>query len=92
MIGEMKVQPKPKPTTKRRNKENMEKAFNFFDTDQSGSIDANEVKAKLQLQSQDIDDSIWEEIIDEVDQNGDREIDMNEFCLMMKKIVTRPEH
>ena len=74
-------------------KENMEKAFNFFDTDQGGSIDANEVKAKLQLQSQDIDDSIWEEIIDEVDQNGDREIDMNEFCLMMKKIVTRqPEH
>ena len=32
-------------------KENMEKAFNFFDTDQGGSIDANEVKAKLQLQS-----------------------------------------
>ena len=69
--------------------ENMEKAFNYFDTDQGGSITPDELKEKLRIQEGGSDAQIWKEIIDEVDQNGDKEIDMNEFCQMMKTIITQ---
>ena len=68
--------------------ENLEIAFNWFDKDGGGTIDANEVKAALKGTNSEIDDGVWDSIIDEVDQNGDREIDINEFCTMMRKIVS----
>ena len=67
--------------------EKLEIAFNFFDSDGSGTIDANEVKARLIGDNTNLDDKLWESMIDEVDQNGDREIDFMEFCFMMRKIV-----
>ena len=47
--------------------ENMEKAFNYFDTDQGGSITPDELKEKLRIQEGGSDAQIWKEIIDEVD-------------------------
>ena len=53
--------------------ENLEIAFNWFDKDGGGTIDANEVKARLKGANSEIDEGVWDSIIDEVDQNGDRE-------------------
>lgn len=59
----------------------------MFDTDGSGKIDGKEVVALLQ--DEDITNVISREAIDlalkEIDQNGDGEIDFEEFMLMMKK-------
>ena len=63
-------------------------AFKLFDTDNSGTIDANEI-AKL-LGGEEFKDVYTteqlEEAIKEVDENGDGEIDFDEFMTMMKGI------
>ena len=68
--------------------ENLRAAFMMFDTDNSGKIDCTEVKQLLagdeykdQITSQQI-----EQVIAEVDVNGDGEIDFEEFLTMMRKI------
>ena len=59
----------------------------MFDKDNSGKIDDKEVIALLQ--DDDLTNVISKEAIDvalkEIDQNGDGEIDFEEFMLMMKK-------
>ena len=52
------------------NESNMRAAFQLFDKDGGGTIEAAEIAAIL---GQDInsDDGIWREVINEVDQNGD---------------------
>lgn len=57
-------------------------AFNMFDVDGSGSIAAEELRRILK----DVDDSQWHDIMKEVDQNGDGEVDFEEFVAMMQKI------
>ena len=62
----------------------------MFDTDNSGKIDATEVKNLLggdEYKDQ-ISVSQIEGIIGEVDANGDGEIDFEEFLIMMRKIRT----
>lgn len=60
------------------NIQNLEMTFSMFDTDNSGKISATEIK-KLLGNGSDIDEEVWREIIQEVDQNGDGEIDLTEF-------------
>ena len=70
--------------------ENLRTAFMMFDTDNSGKIDASEVKNLLggdEYKDQ-ISANQIEGIIAEVDANGDGEIDFEEFLLMMRKIRT----
>lgn len=63
--------------------ENLKKAFKKFDEDGSGTISALELK---RLMSGGLEDNkIWNEIILEVDQNGDGEIDMQEFQKILFK-------
>ena len=62
--------------------EKMETAFNLFDRDGSGSISAKEVKDVLGL-GKNIDDGVWNQIVCEVDGNGDGEISFEEFKVMM---------
>lgn len=68
--------------------QNLKTAFAMFDTDGSGKIDSNELKALLagdeftDMYSQDELDAA----INEVDDNGDGEIDFDEFMLMMRNI------
>jgi calcium-dependent protein kinase len=60
------------------NIQNLEMTFSMFDTDNSGKISATEIKRLLGNGSE-IDEEVWREIIQEVDQNGDGEIDLTEF-------------
>lgn len=69
--------------------ENMRAAFQMFDTDNSGKIDAKEVRQLLEgddYKSHISSDKIHQ-IIKEVDINGDGEIDFEEFLQMMRKLT-----
>ena len=61
----------------------------MFDSDNSGKIDANEVKQLLEGEDfkDEISGSQIDKIISEVDVNGDGEIDFEEFLQMMRKFV-----
>ena len=58
----------------------------MFDKDGSGSISATEVKEVLGL-GKNIDDGVWNQIVKEVDENGDGEISFEEFKIMMQKLL-----
>ncbi|CAG9311624.1 unnamed protein product [Blepharisma stoltei] len=67
-------------------KKNLETAFRLFDKDGSGTISAQELRECLS-DGRLSDDSLWEKIVGEVDQNGDGEIDLREFQeILMKKV------
>eukprot|EP01057_Protomagalhaensia_wolfi_P006039 Protomagalhaensia_wolfi_Nauph_80__6038@NODE_835_length_1961_cov_19_201873_g628_i0_p2_GENE_NODE_835_length_1961_cov_19_201873_g628_i0NODE_835_length_1961_cov_19_201873_g628_i0_p2_ORF_typecomplete_len220_score55_01EFhand_7/PF13499_6/3_8e03EFhand_7/PF13499_6/1_4e12EFhand_7/PF13499_6/2_6e16EFhand_1/PF00036_32/0_00045EFhand_1/PF00036_32/4_8e05EFhand_1/PF00036_32/6_8e06EFhand_1/PF00036_32/2_5e08EFhand_8/PF13833_6/0_00093EFhand_8/PF13833_6/0_0011EFhand_8/PF13833_6/0_00098EFhand_8/PF13833_6/2_9e09EFhand len=61
----------------------LQAAFNLFDIDGSGKIAADELRRILH----DVDDAQWAQIIGEVDQNGDGEVDFDEFVAMMQKLT-----
>jgi len=64
----------------------MYKAFKMFDDDGGGSISIDEIKDKL-FYGQNIDQSVFELIIGEIDDNGDGELELNEFTEMMQKLM-----
>lgn len=66
--------------------EKLKAAFVLFDRDGGGTISAVEVK-ELLCQGQNIDDEVWEKIIMEVDNDGNGEIDFEEFSEMMTKLL-----
>ena len=63
-------------------KENLNAAFRILDADNSGKITANELKEYLACDNN-VRKEVWEAMIFEVDQNGDGEIDIEEFKNMM---------
>lgn len=65
-------------------RERLEVAFRTFDLDCNGTISADELKTMLGNQ-QDYSEGMWQEIINEADQNGDGVIDLREFTEMMLK-------
>ena len=66
------------------NKEKLEATFKMFDKDGSGTITADEIKSVL---GKTVDKNILEEMIKEVDTNGDQEISLVEFKEMMLKFL-----
>jgi len=54
---------------------NMQTAFKIFDLDGDNTISINEIKTLLSYGSNTNDDKVIEEIIKEIDKNGDGEID-----------------
>jgi len=68
--------------------ENLRTAFQMFDTDNSGKIDINEVTQLLggEQFKESVDMDQVTNMIKEVDDNGDGEIDFEEFLVMMRKI------
>lgn len=60
----------------------------MFDKDNSGKIDATEIRALLEGDDfkGSIEVSQLDSVIGEVDANGDGEIDFEEFLLMMRKM------
>ena len=62
----------------------LEAAFAIFDKDGSGDISVNEIKAVLGTGNK-MNNEMWNEIITEVDQNGDGVIDLKEFIQLMTK-------
>lgn len=71
--------------------EKLEAAFNLFDKDGSGSISAIEIKEVLGV-GKSIDEKVWNDIIMEVDGNGDGEISFSEFRTMMHKLLIDDYH
>ena len=71
--------------------EKLKLAFQLFDKDGGGTIQSKEVKGTL-LGSEDVqfspeEEEFWNSIIDEVDLDGNGEIDFEEFAYMIRKIV-----
>lgn len=71
---------------------NMLAAFKLFDKDGSGTIEAQEIAAILGHNISK-EGQVWEDVIAEVDVNGDGQIDFEEFKVMLKKLADRkPSH
>lgn len=67
--------------------EKLEQAFKLFDKDGNGSIEAEEIRTVLgdsKMSPEQID-----EIIRDVDENGDGVIQFDEFVHMMKKLTNQ---
>jgi calcium-dependent protein kinase len=62
----------------------LETAFKMFDKDGGGSISTDEIKQVLSF-GQNLDESVINAIIKQVDENGDGEISYEEFQAMMVK-------
>lgn len=62
----------------------LETAFKMFDKDGGGSISTEEIKQVLSF-GQNLDESVINAIIKQVDENGDGEISYDEFQAMMVK-------
>lgn len=68
--------------------ESLKVSFAFFDKDRSGSVTTEELKAALGVgDGKNIEEAVWRDVINEVDANGDGEIDFEEFKAMMHKLV-----
>ena len=67
--------------------EKLQAAFSLFDKDGGGTISSEEIKEIL-CSGQKIDEKVWEEVIKEVDNDGNGEIDFEEFSTMMQKLIT----
>lgn len=68
--------------------ERMTQVFKMFDTDGSGTIDRQEIKAFFSMTDNN-EEGFVKELIDEVDANGDGEISFQEFKDMMGKIISK---
>ena len=63
---------------------NLLAAFSYFDKDNSGTISPDEIRKALGIDSS---DKHLNSLIAEVDENGDGEIQFDEFCNMMRKLT-----
>jgi calcium-dependent protein kinase len=68
--------------------ERMTQVFKMFDKDGSGTIDKDEIKEFFSMSDAGNEEFI-NELIEEVDKNGDGEISFNEFKDMMIKIISK---
>ena len=66
--------------------QNLEKAFELFDSDKSGKISSSELQSLLGCGTE--EQGVWQELIQEMDLNGDGEIDFSEFKEAMIKLPT----
>jgi calcium-dependent protein kinase len=64
----------------------LQSAFKMFDKDGGGSISTDEIKQVLSF-GQNLEESVVNEIINQVDANGDGEISFDEFAEMMLKNI-----
>lgn len=67
--------------------EKMKQAFDLFDKDGGGTISAHEIKDVLGIGKHSTK-KIWDEIVGEVDIDGDGEISYEEFKAMMEKLLS----
>ena len=70
--------------------ERLEAAFGIFDKDNNGYIDAKEIKQILG-KGKNLDEKVWEDLVQEVDINGDGEVSLKEFKKMMHSMLVGQE-
>ena len=66
--------------------EKLRAAFNIYDKDGGGTISVDEIKEVLGM-GRDISDDVWNQIVNEVDENGDGEVSFEEFSQMMRQLL-----
>lgn len=66
------------------------KAFKAFDKDGSGTIEFNEIKNMLG-NSDRIDDGVWNDLLADIDADGNKQITFEEFKDIMLKLVKAPD-
>lgn len=72
--------------------EKLKLAFNLFDKDGGGTISSAEVRDTLTgFNGEEVmdpeEEKIWNDLVNEVDLDGNGEIDFYEFCHMMRKMI-----
>jgi len=72
--------------------ENLRIAFNSFDKDGSHELSADEIKSALGLIEEETGKNVINEIIKEIDLNGDGLISFEEFKHLMLKVLQKPEN
>ena len=65
--------------------DNLKTAFRLFDINTRNKVNSEELKQVLGHGSDNIDDNVWKELVDEIDLNKDGEISFDEFSTMMKQ-------
>ena len=66
-------------------REKLEMVFKAFDTDSSGFISIAEIKDFFGESGANIEDNVWQEMMNEADLNHDGQIDLEEFLQLMLK-------
>lgn len=69
------------------NHKNILSAFQLIDTDNSGNITIEELKAAFEPEGHEKDGELWKEIMAEVDKDGDNSISFQEFSDTMTSIL-----
>jgi len=68
--------------------ENLLSVFELFDKDKSGKVSSSEIKNILSGNA-DVSDDVWNQIMKDIDCNGDGEMSFKEFKDMMKSIINK---
>ena len=68
---------------------NLKIAFDLFDRDKNGAISCSELKYVLGEFNGRVKESVWRNMINEIDLNGDGEISFEEFKTMMNNVILK---
>ena len=68
---------------------NLKIAFDLFDKDKSGGISCSELKYILGDYNNKVKESVWRNMINEIDLNGDGQICFEEFKTMMNNVIMK---
>eukprot|EP00658_Telonema_sp_P-2_P083971 TRINITY_DN920_c0_g1_i13.p1 TRINITY_DN920_c0_g1~~TRINITY_DN920_c0_g1_i13.p1 ORF type:complete len:669 (+),score=242.11 TRINITY_DN920_c0_g1_i13:95-2101(+) len=69
--------------------EELQKAFDVFDTDGSGALDADEFRKALGLLGEDLEEEELDTLFKKADSNKNGEIELDEFSLLFKDMSAR---
>jgi len=65
----------------------LRKAFDSFDTENSGCITVDTVSTILRMMGLKVSEKALQEIVDEVDEDGSGELEFEEFCILSAKFL-----
>ena len=65
-------------------------AFNIFDVDHSGTISVSELRKVLRAMGRDVSEQQVKDMMNEVDKDGNNEIDFIEFVNLMQRQMKEP--